>query len=151
VNPVPVMTTDVPPAAGPDVGARPVTVGAGRNVKVPTDVAVPPIVVTLTVTAPVPAAVVAVICVAELTVKLAAAVAPNCTDVAPVKLVPVMTTDVPPVSGPDVGARPVTVGAGTKVNVPADVPVPLTVVTLTLTAPVPAAVTVVICVAELTV
>ena len=105
----------------------------------PTDVAVPPIVVTLTVTAPMPAAVTAVICVAELTVKLAAAVAPNFTDVAPVKLVPVMTTLVPPASGPDVGARPVTVGAGTNVKVPTDVAVPPPVVTLTFTAPAPAA------------
>ncbi len=104
----------------------------------PADVPVPPTVVTLTVTAPVPAGDVAVICVAELTVKLAALVLPNCTAVAPVKLVPVMTTLVPPVAGPDVGARPVTVGAGTKVKVPADVPVPFGVVTLTVTAPVPA-------------
>ena len=43
-------------------------------------------------TAPLPAGVTAVIWVAELTVKLAAAVAPNFTAVAPVKLVPVMTT-----------------------------------------------------------
>jgi len=67
-----------------------------------------------------------------------------------VKPVPVMTTLVPPDAGPDVGARPVTVGAGRKVKVPADVPVPFAVVTLTLTAPVPAAVTAVICVAEFT-
>ncbi len=85
-----------------------------------------------------PAAVTAVIWVAELTVKLAAAVAPNFTAVAPVKLVPVMTTLVPPVAGPDVGARPVTVGAGMKVKVPTEVPVPPTVVTLTVTAPLPA-------------
>src|SRR5665213_2786076 len=145
------MTTLVAPDAGPEVGARPVTVGAGTKVKVPTDVAVPPIVVTLTVTAPEPAAVVAVICVAEFTVKLAAAVAPNFTAVAPVKLVPVMTTLVPPVAGPEVGARPVMVGAGMKVKVPTDVAVPPIVVTLTVTAPVPAAVVAVIWVAELTV
>ena len=36
------------------------------------------------------------ICVAELTVKLVAAVPPKDTAVAPVKLVPVMTTEVPP-------------------------------------------------------
>ncbi len=66
------MTTLVPPDAGPDVGARPVTVGAGRKVNVPTEVPVPPTVVTLTVTAPLPAAVTAVIWVAELTTKLAA-------------------------------------------------------------------------------
>ena len=67
VNPVPVMTTLVPPVAGPEVGASPVTVGAGKNVKVPADVPVPPVVVTLTVTAPVPAAVTAVIWVALFT------------------------------------------------------------------------------------
>src|SRR5450631_2099400 len=145
------MTTLVPPLAGPDVGARPVTVGAGKNVKVPADVPVPLGVVTLTVTAPTPAAVTAVIWVAELTVKLAAAVAPNFTAVAPVKLVPVMTTLVPPASGPDVGVRPEIVGAGMKVKVPTDVAVPPIVVTLTVTAPAPAAVTAVICVAELTV
>src|SRR5450631_1248796 len=145
------MTTLVPPAAGPAVGASPVTVGAGMNVKVPAEVAVPPTVVTLTVTAPMPAAVVAVIWVAELTMKLAAAVAPNLTDVAPVKLVPVMTTDVPPASGPLVGARPLIVGAGTNVKLPAEAPEPLGVVTLTVTAPMPAAVVAVIWVAELTV
>ena len=55
----------------------------------------------------------AVIEVAELTVKLVAAVLPNFTAVAPVKLVPVMVTLVPPVAGPEVGARPLTVGAAT--------------------------------------
>ncbi len=82
--------------------------------KVPADVPVPPTVVTLTVTAPVPAGDVAVIWVAELTVKLVALVPPNLTAVAPVKSVPVMTTLVPPAAGPDVGARPVTVGAARR-------------------------------------
>src|SRR5450631_1419632 len=145
------MTTLVPPLAGPDVGARPVTVGAGKNVKVPADVPVPLGVVTLTVTAPTPAAVTAVIWVAELTVKLAAAVAPNFTAVAPVKPVPVMTTLVPPASGPDVGVKPEMLGAGRNVNVPADVPTPLGVVTLTVTAPVRAGLTAVIWIAEFTV
>ena len=52
----------------------------------------------VTVTSTVPAAwagVVAVIWVAETTVKLVAAVAPKSTAVAPVKLVPVMVTDGP--------------------------------------------------------
>ena len=129
----------------------PVTVGAGRNVKVPAEVPVPPTVVTLTVTAPVPTGETAVIWVAELTVKLAAAVLPNCTAVAPVKLVPVMTTLVPPVAGPDVGARPVTVGAATKVKVPATCRCRRRCVTLTVTEPVPAGETAVIWVAELTV
>ena len=51
--------------------------------------------------------------VAELTVKLVAAVAPNVTAVVPLNPVPVMVTDVPPVAGPDVGEIEVTVGAGT--------------------------------------
>jgi hypothetical protein len=73
---------------------------------------VPPGVVTLMSTAPVPAGEVAVIDVAELNVKLAAAVAPNVTAVTPVKLVPVMVTMVPPACGPAVGEIDVTVGAG---------------------------------------
>src|SRR5665213_4370616 len=102
------MTTVVPPASGPHVGTKPEMLGASRYPKVPAEVPVPFGVVTLTVTAPVPAGDVAVICVAELTVKIVAFVLPNCTAVAPVKPVPVMTTLVPPVAGPDVGARPVT-------------------------------------------
>ena len=42
-----------------------------------------------------------------------AAVAPNVTAVAPVKLVPVIVTVVPPAVGPAVGLTPVTVGAAT--------------------------------------
>ena len=67
-------------------------------------------VVTLTSTVPVPAGEVAVIWVAELTVKPVAAVAPKVTVVAPVKLVPVMVTVVPPVAGPNVGEIELTVG-----------------------------------------
>jgi len=51
--------------------------------------------------------------VAELTVKPVALFAPNLTAVAPVKLVPVMVTDVPPAAGPDIGEIAVTVGAAT--------------------------------------
>jgi hypothetical protein len=54
---------------------------------------------------------VAVTCVAELTAK-AAAVAPKCTAVAPVKPVPVIVTEVPPAGGPVLGAIPVTAGGG---------------------------------------
>jgi hypothetical protein len=71
---------------------------------------VPPAVVTVTSTVPVPAGDVAVIEVAELTVKLVAFVAPNFTAVAPVRLVPVMATEVPPAFGPEVGEIDVTVG-----------------------------------------
>ena len=74
---------------------------------------VPPVVVTLMSTVPVPAGDVAVIEVAELTVKLAAVVPPNATAVAPVRLVPVIVTTVPPAAGPNVGEIEVTVGAAT--------------------------------------
>ena len=47
---------------------------------------------------------VAVMLVALLTVKLVAAVVPNLTALAPVKPVPVIVTEVPPVLGPEVGA-----------------------------------------------
>ena len=53
----------------------------------------------------------AVIDVEEFTVKLVAAVVPKKTAVAPVKLVPVIVTDVPPATSPLVGEMMVTVGA----------------------------------------
>ena len=74
---------------------------------------VPPVVVTLMSTVPVPGGDVAVIWVAELTVNPVAAVAPNVTAVAPVKLVPVIVTTVPPAAGPAVGEIDVTVGEAT--------------------------------------
>ena len=69
--------------------------------------------VTLTSTVPVPAGAVALIEVAELTVKPVAGVAPKLTAVAPVNPVPVMVTEVPPAPGPDVGEIEVTAGAAT--------------------------------------
>jgi hypothetical protein len=60
----------------------------------------------------VPAGEVAVIDVALLTVNAEAADPPKVTAVAPVKLVPVIDTLVPPVVGPLVGETDVTVGAG---------------------------------------
>ena len=66
-----------------------------------------------TSTVPDPAGAVAVICVALLTVKPVAAVAPKVTAVAPDKLVPVMITVVAPDAGPVVGEIEVTVGAPT--------------------------------------
>src|SRR5215470_5515866 len=65
-------------------------------------------VMTVTSTMPVPAGETDVMLVAEFTVKLVAGVAPKFTAVAPVKLVPVMVTEVP--AAPDVGFRTVTVG-----------------------------------------
>ena len=70
----------------------------------------PPSVVTVTSTAPLPAGAVAVIEVALLTVYEVAAVVPNVTAVAAVKYLPVMVTLVPPASGPAVGLMPVTDG-----------------------------------------
>ena len=59
----------------------------------------------------VPAGEVAVIWVAESTVKEVALVLPNLTAPAPVKSVPVMVTDAPPAGGPVVGEMLLTVGA----------------------------------------
>ena len=74
---------------------------------------VPPGVVTVISTVPVPAGLIAVIEVALLTVYEVAGVLPNLTAVAPVKPVPVIATEVPPAAGPDVGDLPVTVGRAT--------------------------------------
>jgi hypothetical protein len=72
---------------------------------------VPPGVVTVILTIPAePAGEVAVVLVAELTVKLEALIIPNLTAVAPVNTVPVTVTVVPPTNGPLVGAMLVTVG-----------------------------------------
>src|ERR1700704_4380790 len=59
----------------------------------------------------VPAGAVTVIWVALLGVTPVAATVPNLTDVAPVRLVPEMTTELPPAAGPVVGLRPDTAGA----------------------------------------
>lgn len=109
---VPVMVTDVPPAAGPALGATEVTAGAAAYVnRSAADVAVvPPGVVTVTSTVPVPAGEVAVMEVAELTVKPVAFVDPNLTALAAVRLVPVIVTDVPPAGRPPAGEIDVTVG-----------------------------------------
>jgi hypothetical protein len=109
---VPVMTTEVPPAVGPAVGVKLVMVGTGTNVKLLDEVAVPPAVVTEIVTAPADSAgETAVIEVADVIEYDAAAVEPKLTAVVPEKLVPVMTTAIPPVVGPLVGVKLVMVGA----------------------------------------
>ena len=77
---------------------------------------------------------------------------PNVTAVAPVKLVPVMVTKVPPAIGPEFGLTLETVGTVTYVNAAVPVPVPPGVVTATSTAPaVPAGAVTVIVVALSTV
>lgn len=80
-------------------------------------VALPEGVVTETLTEPAECAgVVAVICVWLSTVYPVAAVPPNETPVAPVKLVPVRVTDVPPVELPLVGLILVMVGLDESVT-----------------------------------
>jgi hypothetical protein len=71
--------------------------------------------VTVTSTAPDPAGEVAVIDVALLNANVLAAMPPKLTAVAPVKLVPVIVTEVPPAAGPEDGVIPVTVGGATYV------------------------------------
>ncbi len=72
------------------------------------DVPVDPVTVTSTVPAAA-AGTIAVTCVAELIVKLAAAL-PKWTAVAPLKPEPLIVTEVPPAVVPDVGLRPLTTG-----------------------------------------
>jgi hypothetical protein len=111
VNPVPMTVTVLPPAGGTAPGNAPEIVGPDRKVKSPVPVPVPPAVVTTTLAVPKePAAVTHVADVGELTTNPVHVRAPIFTSLAPVKLVPVMATEVPPVAGPDVGATDVTVG-----------------------------------------
>ena len=71
------------------------------------EVAVPPGVVTLILYLPAACALVlATILVVPVTWKVVAGVVPNLTDVAPLKLVPVMVTVVPPSVEPLVGVKP---------------------------------------------
>ena len=78
---------------------------------------VPPAVVTVTFTTPLPnaavnAGLVAVIAVA-VSLVIVAATPPKSTAVAPARSVPVIVTDVPPLVGPVAGLTPVTAGAAT--------------------------------------
>src|SRR5208283_4001145 len=156
VNPVPVTVTVVPPATGPAAGVTPVTVGTGSYVNwSDAEVAlVPPGVVTVTSTVPVPAGDFMVREVGEAMSRPVPAVDPNLTDVAPVKPVPVTVTVVPPVRGPAPGVMPVTVGMAKYVNLSAAeiALVPPGVVTVTSTVPAePAGETAVMLVADTTV
>jgi hypothetical protein len=113
-NALPVIVTDVPPFRGPEDGLTPVTAGTESYAKRSEDPVrdVPPGV--MTVTSTVPAAwggEVAVIEVDELTVNDAAALAPNLTAVAPLRLLPLTVTVVPPATGPAAGLTPLTAGA----------------------------------------
>jgi hypothetical protein len=112
---VPVTVTDVPPAKGPADGLTEVTVGTKvyRNWSAALVALVPPAVVTVTLTVPLPDGEVAVMELELLTVKVAAAVFPNLTALVPVKPVPVTVTEVPPPDGPEEGLTELTVGAAT--------------------------------------
>src|SRR5207302_1236223 len=89
---VPLIVTLAP--AGPLPGAKLVIVGGLSTVKLPELLAEPPGVVTLIGPLEAPAGTVAVIVVAELTVK-PALVPLNCTTVAPVRFVPLIVTLAP--------------------------------------------------------
>ena len=112
---VPWIVTVVPPDEGPAVGDTDVTVGVAMKVNwSAAEVAlVPPTVITLMSTVPVPAGAVAVIEVALFTVKPVAAAPPNVTAVALEKPVPEIVTTVPPPDGPLVGETDMTVGVAT--------------------------------------
>ncbi len=113
---VPVIVTVVPPAVDPVEGVIDVIVGAGKYVKAPADVVVPPAVVRATSTAPADFAGVVTVTVVELTtVTEVPAVPPKVTPVAPVKLVPVIVTEVPPAAIPEVTDKDVIVGGFTYV------------------------------------
>ena len=95
---------------------------------------VPPGVITVTSTVPLPAGEVTVIWVSEFTVGVIE-VLPKWTAVAPVKLVPLIVTVVPPDAGPEPGEIPVTIGAAAHVYPLLRVPLPPEVLTTTSTMP----------------
>jgi hypothetical protein len=117
-KPVPVIVTAVPPAAGPDAGATPVTVGGGGTTYVNASANVPLCVsefVTVTLTDPAPCAGVVPMSILVLltTVMMPVTGLPPMLTVAPAaKPVPVIVSDVPPRVVPEFGATLVTVGAG---------------------------------------
>ena len=74
---------------------------------------VPPGVVTVTSTMPVPGGLSAVIWVSLTIVKFVAAVVPKSTAVAPVNPAPLSITSVPPAAVPLIGLKPRSMGAAT--------------------------------------
>src|SRR6266480_2841072 len=143
---VPLMVTLVP--TGPLLGVKLEIVGGLMTVKLAALLAVPSEVVTLIGPLVAPAGTVAVIAVAEPTVKLALTLL-NSTAVAPLKLVPLIVTLVP--TGPLPGVKLVIVGGLITVKLPALLAVPSEVVTLIGPLETPAGTVAVIAVAELTV
>jgi hypothetical protein len=152
-NPPPVMVTDVPPPAGPLLGAIDVTVGAATYVKqlehVPLCVSG---FVTTTLTAPAACAVGVPVIVVALIVATVSADPPNET-VAPLwNPAPAMLTDVPPTAGPVLGVTEETVGAATYVKQLEQVPLCVSgLIATTFTDPATCAVVVPVIVVPLTV
>ncbi|HMI52156.1 MAG TPA: hypothetical protein VK525_11625 [Candidatus Saccharimonadales bacterium] len=144
---VPVMATLVPVA--PLVGVKLEIVGAAAlTVKFPDEVTVPPGAVNEIFPVVAPEGTAAVICVALLTVNVAAVPLKE-TVVAPARLVPVIVTLAP--TTPLVGAKLVIVGAAAvTVKVPAELVAPLGVVSEIFPVVAPAGTVAVICVALLT-
>ena len=105
------MTTKVPPAIGPDAGEILMIVGTAAYVY--EVAAVPPGVVTVTVTVPAEPAGAVVLIVASAFVSMVAALLPNVTAVARARFVPVMLTLLPMVNGPAAGEMLLIVGAAT--------------------------------------
>lgn len=119
VNPLPVMTTPVPPASGPLFVLIPDTTGTVKyaNLSASDVKLVPPRLVTVMSTVPVsPAGDVAVSLVSLIYVMLVASVVPNLTVVSEVNLLPVIVTGVPPIKGPVFGVIPDTTGTARYVN-----------------------------------
>jgi len=100
----PPMVTTVPPAVGPVFGLTDETAGGGvtnMNWSAPLVADVPAGVVTVMSTVPgAPLGDTALIWPAPLRLKLAALAVPNLTAVTPLKLAPLMTTEVPPAAVP---------------------------------------------------
>lgn len=112
INPVPLMITAVPPDTGPPVGEMPVTVGVPTfvNLSAGEVVLVPVGVVTVTSTVPAALAGLDTTISEPVFTMIVPAAEPNFTEVAPVNVVPVTITSVPPAVVPYVGEIPVTVG-----------------------------------------
>jgi hypothetical protein len=83
------------------------------NLSAVTIAEVPPAVFTLTATVPEPFGDLAVISVSETTLMMVPLVCPKSTPVAPLKLLPVMVTAVPPAARPEEGEILVTDGLAT--------------------------------------
>jgi hypothetical protein len=109
-KPMPVIVTRVLPASGPAAGLRLDTVGEYVNTSTVDVAEVPPGVVTVTSTEPIPAGLRAVIVVGVTTLIFVARFVPKFTAVTLVNPVPVIVTSVLPAAGPIAGLTPATVG-----------------------------------------